>query len=159
MPQWVRVLGTSHQLQGGNFAGRRIRDPSYEKHVRSEIESRRFDFVFEEAAGLGPTIAENLTRELLDHDHYLDVDPPVAIRASFGIANPSGHSFPISPYELGSRDVIGVEYVDPQDRRETLWLDRIAKTSFTSALFVCGYLHALSFSFSSLLKNPTPLQL
>jgi hypothetical protein len=144
----ISVLGISHQVQGvtkGTFE--KICDPSYRQYIETEIDSRRFDFVFEEASGLGPTIAEDVSLRILGKGHYLDVDPSLDTRPQFGIPGLRETCTLIHPSESRVTDGVRHEVMEVQDKREKLWVDRVKGQSFTSALFICGYLHMLSLAF------------
>jgi hypothetical protein len=61
----VLLLATLHEFQGfPGFQGS-VEDPSYASGIESCIRSVRIDFVFEEAAGLGPSTAEQRANSLL----------------------------------------------------------------------------------------------
>jgi hypothetical protein len=144
----VTLFGTIHQIQGAEKARPpQIDDPAYLTLVGRFMEDK--DFVFEEASGLGPTKAERLALEKLGPGRYQDVDPPVdpktGTRWPYGIGL-TGESFPIQPCMVLS-DFYRVEYIEPQDMRETLWTVKIVETDFTNALFICGELHTLSMAF------------
>ena len=144
----VTVLGISHQVQGVAKAKfRQVSDPSYERYIDGEIRSGRFDFVFEEATELGPTIAERLSIELLGEGRYLDVDPHPDNRPKFGIPDLTEGFTPINPCEPGNNDIVRHCALEAQAKREELWVKRVKTQPFNSALFICGYLHTLSLAF------------
>src|ERR1700693_1243607 len=93
----VTVLATLHEHQGAKGRSGNSEDPMYVKLLNQLLIAEEFDFIFEEAAGWGPTIAEKLSRSKLEPNRYLDVDPPACDRAKLGIP-------PISnePYMIGS---------------------------------------------------------
>jgi hypothetical protein len=88
MKKLAMVLAVPHQLQGLGFRGY-VEDPSYPKLLKQFVRED-VDFVFEEATGRGPTIAEGLTESLLGAGHYMDVDPPPTERKTLGIATAGG---------------------------------------------------------------------
>lgn len=145
----ISVLGISHRLQGARKAEhiQHIDDPSYQRYLEKQLLSEQFDFVFEEATEFGPTIAEKLAAEILGKDHYLDVDPHPKNRTRLGIPDLGNDYTPINPYEPKSKDFVQHEHLEGQAKREQLWVERVQGQSFTSALFICGYLHTLSLSF------------
>jgi hypothetical protein len=53
----VKVFGTSHRLQGAVNGRMNVDDPSYSDLLTMLFREEKPDFVFEEAAGLGPTTA------------------------------------------------------------------------------------------------------
>lgn len=138
----ITILGTVHQIQGAEKATwRKVEDPEFAK-LLTQLFLHGKDFVFEEASQLGPTKAQHLTKERLGIERYLDVDPHSDDRFAYRIGK-TGESFPIDPLtEL--TDFYYHEFEREHFKRETHWLRRISDTEFTSALFICGYLHALS---------------
>lgn len=137
------VLAVPHPLQGPKFAGH-IPDPSYGQFVKGLILDGP-DFVFEEASGKSPSIAEGISVRHLGVDHYLDFDPPENERAKYGIAAKTGGGGPIDP--CNSPDCYESSIIDEQRKREELWLQRVQQQSFKNALVIVGVLHGLSFSF------------
>jgi hypothetical protein len=136
------VLAVPHQLQGPGFAAF-INDPAYRELVGGLI--RGVDFVFEEAAGRGPSIAEELAKSLLEPGRYLDIDPPKDQRTKHGLAEATGGTEPIDVFRLP--DTYRWELVDEHRKREELWLQRILDKSFSRGLVICGTAHGLSFAF------------
>jgi hypothetical protein len=137
------IFGTVHRVQGALKAPnmKHVDDPDYKQFVEGQLRTNHFDFVFEEATGFGPTIAEDLATKILSADHYLDVDPSPKTRAQFGI--PPLHE---------ERVPLGEGYLIPEDLdvhalREELWVKRCTDQPFSHALFICGHLHTLSLSF------------
>jgi len=53
----VILLGTAHRVQGAERGICNIEDPDYETLVAQLCREYAVDFIFEEASGLGPTIA------------------------------------------------------------------------------------------------------
>jgi hypothetical protein len=107
--------------------------------------SEGVDFIFEEASGLGPTIAEKLALEQLAFGHYVDIDPARSERAEFGI--PANSSEPLM---IGAPPTVAFanwQVLDVHDKREELWLRRMKEHRFESALVICGLVHLLSFAF------------
>lgn len=138
------VLGTDHRLQGKNFQ-KSIDDPCYREIVEQLIPVHNLDFIFEEAAGFGPTHAEGLALSHLGPNRYLDVDPPRDERAKHGLSADTGEDFFVDLWQLPPC-VARTEYVDKHAAREKFWLTGIFSQNFTSALMVCGYPHCLSFA-------------
>jgi hypothetical protein len=144
----VTIFGVSHQVQGVTKAKfRQVADPSYAQYAEEEIRSGQFDFVFEEATELGPTIAERLSAKALGEGHYLDVDPHPDNRQKFGIASIGEYPTPINPCEPGNTDIAHGAVLEVHAKREELWVNRMKAQPFRSALFICGYLHTLSVAF------------
>jgi hypothetical protein len=138
------VLAVLHELQGPGFLGF-VDVPSYRELVKELIHTG-VDFVFEEAAGRGPSIAEDLTDSILKSGHYLDVDLPADERPQHGMAKKSVESVFIDP--CGNHpDSCGASIVDEQEKRENFWLQRIQSEQFTKGLVVCGIAHGLSLAF------------
>lgn len=147
MTKLITVFGTSHRLQGARQAEHmlHVEDPSYSRYLERQLRAKKFDFVFEEATEFGPTIAEELAIKVLGQGHYLDVDPHPKNRPKFGIPHLREEHTPIDPY--GNEGCIFHEDLEGQAKREELWVKHFKEQTFTSALFICGYLHTLSFSF------------
>lgn len=148
MESSISLLGTSHRLQGASKAEhiQHVDDPGFRRYLREQLETKRFDFVFEEATEFGPTIAEGLTKQFLGEGQYLDVDPHPRNRAKFGIPALREEHTPINPYGP-DEGFVQHEDLDGQGKREELWVRRIQGQSFKCALLICGYLHTLSLSF------------
>lgn len=143
----MQVLAVPHQLQGPCFEGY-VQDPSYERLVNRLV--RQADFVFEEAAGRLPSVAQTSTGKILGSGHYLDVDLPPGQRQQYGIAEKTGKDFPIDPSQLCSDvtpDIGDCVFVNEHRKREELWLQKIQSQVFEKGLMVCGTSHGLSFAF------------
>jgi hypothetical protein len=141
----LTVLGTLHALQGAEKRHGNTHDPMYEKLLKKLLASEGSDFIFEEASGLGPTIAEKFAREELGSGHYLDIDPAKHDRAPLGIP-PSSHE----PNMIGSPPKVAFanwQVLGAHARREELWLSSIQEQKFESALVICGLIHLLSFAY------------
>jgi hypothetical protein len=136
------VLAVPHQLQGSRFHGY-VKDPSYSLLVDNLM--RDADFVFEEAAGRGPSIAEQAAKSFDTPLQYLDFDPPRDERPKYGIAMDVGQGAPIDP--ANSPDVYEYSSVDEQSKREELWLHCVLSKPFEKALVIVGLAHSLSFAF------------
>lgn len=140
MTRTVKVLGVADRIQGQKFS-KYIEVPDYKVLVEQFISL--VDFVFEEAAGNAPTIAEALAKSFCEPRGYLDVDPSNQERPSLGIGNtkvlPCYPQFPVQlpPCEL----------IDEHGKREKEWLKRIQAENFKQALFICGVAHSFSFAF------------
>lgn len=143
MSQSVQLIAVPHQLQGPGFNGY-VADSSYSDWVESFVRAG-IDFVFEEASGRGPSIAEQLTHSILKPNCYLDIDPPANERHKYGLAASSATGGPIDP--SNSTDIYESPYVDEQRKREELWLKRIQSEKFKKGLMICGLAHSLSFAF------------
>jgi hypothetical protein len=132
MSRSVLLLATVHEFQGPGFAGY-VEDRSYTTGIESCIRSGRVDFVFEEAAGQSPSIAERYAKSLLQPGHYLDVD--------------CGR-IPTNPF-ITPKPICGFTSVTFAEhrKREELWLQRMNGQEFKKALLVCGVGHSLSFAF------------
>jgi hypothetical protein len=131
MTRCVVLLATLHEFQGPGFQGY-VEDSFYEDTVESCIRTGRIDFVFEEAAGRSPSIAEDHANSLLGPGHYLDVDRR---------DEPSLHS--------GPRPICGLTAVSVGQcrKREGVWFERMNGEDFKKALLICGVGHSLSFAF------------
>ncbi len=140
MSQSVQILSIPHQLQGSKFNGY-VKDPSYESLLEDLICG--VDFVFEEASGRRPSVAEILTGKVLGSDHYSDVDPAPGKREQFGIAEKTGKDCLID----AGPDSYHVHSTAEHLKREKMWLQKILDQPFGKALVVCGSAHGLSFAF------------
>ena len=80
----VTVLATLHVVQGAEKRLGNVNDPMYVALLDKLMISEGVDFIFEEASGLGPTIAEKLALERLPFGHYVDIDPGSAERPEVG---------------------------------------------------------------------------
>jgi hypothetical protein len=141
----VTVLGTLHVVQGAEKRLGNVYDPAYVELLNKLIISEEVDFIFEEASGLGPTIAEKLALEKLAFGHYVDIDPARDERSEFGIPSSSSE-----PNMIGSPPSVSFanwQILDAHAKREDLWLKRIQQSEFNSALVICGLVHLLSFAF------------
>jgi hypothetical protein len=141
----VTVLATLHVVQGAEKRVGNLHDPMYELLLNKLMISERADFVFEEASGLGPTIAEKLSVKQLGFDRYLDIDPARGDRAEFGIPSSSNE-----PDMIGEPPKVAFAHwqlLGVHAKREELWMERIQEQKFESALVICGLIHLLSFAF------------
>lgn len=147
MTKSVVVLAVPHQLQNPKTYGH-ISDPSYSNLIEVFI-NKGVDFVFEEASGLGPTIAQSLAESLLGVGHYMDIDPAPSDRAEYGIARITGgrRSFDPSEFESDQPDSYEFAIVEEQKKREELWSKRVADEPFEKGLAICGVCHGLSLAF------------
>ena len=133
-------------MQGAKRKKPNVDDPDYSDLLDRLIKDKNLDFVFEEATGLGPTIAEQLTGSSLGPNHYLDVDPPCDDRHKYGIFSTS-RPYPVDPDDLESyKHSPSCEGVEQQGIKEGIWLERIRTKEFSRAVMICGYLHTLSFA-------------
>jgi len=138
----VTVFAVPHPLQGPGFAGF-VDDENYSDLVHGFIRDG-VDFVFEEASGLGPSIAEHLAESLLGPGRYLDFDPPLSERHKYGIGIAGGGELiepgiSLARYEFAT--------VDENRKREEIWTRRVAAQPFDKGLAICGVCHGLSFAF------------
>jgi hypothetical protein len=141
----VTVLATLHLIQGAEKRVGNVQDPMYLELLNKLMVSEGVDFIFEEASGLGPTIAEKLALEKLAFGHYVDIDPPKGDRAEFGIPSISSE-----PHMIGSPPNVSFanwQILEAHAKREEIWLKRIQQHEFHSALVICGLVHLLSFAF------------
>jgi len=141
----VTVLATLHVVQGAEKRVGNVHDPMYIALLNQLMESEQVDFIFEEASGLGPTIAEKLALERLAFGHYVDFDPAKGDRSDFGIPAVSSE-----PHMIGSPPSVAFanwQILETHAKREDLWLQRIQQRSFQSALAIVGLVHLLSFAF------------
>jgi len=140
----VTVLGTLHALQGAEKRLGNVHDPVYVALLNQLMTSEAVDFIFEEASGLGPTIAEKLALEKLAFGHYVDLDPARGDRAEFGLPLDSHE-----PHMIGAPPKVAFAHwqlLDVHAKREELWIRRIQQSDFKSALVICGLVHLLSFA-------------
>lgn len=141
----ITVLATLHVLQGAEKRLGNVHDPMYMALLNQLMTSEQVDFIFEEASGLGPTIAEKLALEKLAFGHYVDIDPARGERAEFGI--PANSNEPHMIGEPPNAALANWQVLETQAKREELWVRRIQQHEFQSALIICGLVHLLSFSF------------
>jgi hypothetical protein len=141
----ITVLATLHVVQGAEKRIGNMHDPMYVALLHKLVASEGVDFIFEEASGLGPTIAEKLALEKLAFGHYVDVDPAKADRSELGIPPMSSE-----PNMIGSPPSVSFanwQILDAHLKREELWVRRIRQHAFQSALAIVGLVHLLSFAF------------
>jgi len=141
----VTVLATLHVFQGAEKRLGNVHEPVYLELLNKLMLSEQVDFIFEEASGLGPTIAEKLALEKLPFGHYVDIDPARNDRPAFGIPFSSAE-----PNMIGNPPTVAFanwQILDVHARREKLWVERIQQRRFESALAICGLVHLLSFAF------------
>jgi hypothetical protein len=143
----VAVLGVPHQIQGVGFPNY-IHDQPYSRLVADF--AAEVDFVFEEAAGCGPSIAEDVAASVLGLGHYLNVDPPRSERPKNGLAMDTGGVEAIDTDQIVNGlvpDIYRWEIVDEHRKREQFWVQRIVAQSFNKGLLICGSAHGLSVAF------------
>jgi hypothetical protein len=116
MPRYITILGTSHDLQGAEKRKSSVNDPTFSEAIEFLLSGK--DFVFEEASGCGPTIAEESAHEKLGPGHYLDVDPSRAHRERYGIGDTGGQPIPID-FLHPVDGYLCPEYDLEQEKRET----------------------------------------
>jgi hypothetical protein len=120
--------------------------------LRQLIAEDKLDFIFEEATGLGPTIAQNLSLNELGANRYLDVDPSRENRERFGIPADTN-----DPLMIGSPMTIAAFYDtvfhEVHAKREVFWIREMRKQQFDKALIIVGQNHTLSFAFRLLDEN------
>ena len=141
----VKVFATLHVFQGAEKRLGNVHDPNYIALLDKLMISEGVDFIFEEASGLGPTIAEKLALEKLPFGHYVDIDPARNDRPAFGIPVSSAE-----PNMIGTPPTVAFanwQILDVHAKREELWVKRIQQRRFKSALAICGLVHLLSFAF------------
>jgi hypothetical protein len=141
----VTVLATLHVIQGAEKRLGNVHDAVYVELLNKLMISEGVDFIFEEASGLGPTIAEKLALEKLPFGHYVDIDPARNERPAFGIPVSSAE-----PNMIGNPPTVAFanwQILDVHAKREELWLKRMQQREFQSALVICGLVHLLSFAF------------
>lgn len=140
----VTVLATLHVVQGAEKRVGNVHDPMYVGLLEKLMRDEGVDFIFEEASGLGPTIAEKLALERLAFGHYVDIDPARGERAEFGI--PANSSEPLMIGAPPGAAYAQWQILDAHAKREELWLRRMQQRKFESALVICGLVHLLSFA-------------
>jgi len=141
----VTVLATLHVIQGAERRVGNLHDPIYAALLSKLMISEGVDFIFEEASGLGPTIAEKLALQELGFGRYLDVDPARGDRPEFGI--PANSSEPNMIGEPPTAAFANWQILSVHAKREELWAKRMQQHDFQSALVICGLVHLLSFAF------------
>jgi hypothetical protein len=144
MTKSVAVLAVPHQLQGPGFRDY-VEDPSYPLLLKLLMRVHDVDFVFEEAAGRHPSVADCSATAFHRPAQYLDIDPPPEERPKYGIAMEVGGGAGIDPCH--SPDYYESSKVDEQRKREELWVSRIVSTPFQKALVIVGVAHGLSVAF------------
>ena len=142
MTRSVLVLGVAHELQGSKFQGY-VDDPSYGLLLKSSMHG--VDFVFEEAAELGPSKAEDLAIFILGAGHYVDIDPSQGERSKYGIPEITAEGYPVDP--MHSTESYGSLLMDAQRMREEFWIQRIEQQTFKKAVAIVGIGHSLSIAF------------
>jgi hypothetical protein len=152
MSRLVKILGTQHELQGCQKRAGNLNDPLYLPLLKELIAQDALDFVFEEATGLGPTIAQNLSVNEMGANRYLDVDPSRENREKFGISADSNE-----PNMIGSPMAVWAYYdalfYEVHAKREVLWIQEMRKQEFERALMIVGQNHTLSLAFRLLAEN------
>jgi hypothetical protein len=133
MARSVILLATLHEFQGLEKYPDSVDDPSFASGVESCIRSRRLDFVFEEAAELGPSTAEQCSILILGPGRYLDID------SGRDKPNPFGGSKPICGFTAINMGL--------SKKREDTWFQRVDAQDFKEGLLICGVAHSLSFGF------------
>jgi hypothetical protein len=145
MPAQITILGTCHDVQGlDKWKGRKIGEKDYQEILLGRLQDK--DFLFEEATGLGPSIAERLAEKKLGIGHYFDIDPPLLRRSAHGIPNETGNCFPLDPFD-DYTEFLCESFVETHEKREDLWVRYVQDQSFENALLVCGQMHLLSMAF------------
>ncbi len=140
MPGKITVLGTHHEIQGlENRQTPNVDDPDYAKLIRNLTRGESIDLLFEEAAGLGPSVASKMMP-----DRYVDVDPSAAERVRLGI-DVAEDSEPVDHWN--SKEMLHRHKLEGQERREQFWLEKIKNEKFDRGLLICGMNHLLSMSF------------
>jgi hypothetical protein len=141
---------TLHQLQGLQNRQGNVDDPNYSRLIHGLIlgqmtdDDEKLDFIFEEASGLGPTIAEQMATKDCGN-RYLDVDPSHEERMKHALPKETCECLPIGP--VNATTWAYRQLLDGHIRREEFWLKKIKGKDFRAALMVCGREHLLSFSF------------
>jgi hypothetical protein len=141
----VTVLATLHVTQGAEKRVGNVNGPMYVTLLNKLLVSESVDFIFEEASGLGPTIAEKMALERLAFGHYVDIDPARSERTDFGIPTNSSE-----PNMIGAPPTVAFanwQILEAHAKREELWMQRMKQHEFQSALVICGLVHLLSFAF------------
>jgi hypothetical protein len=141
----VTVLATLHSVQGAEKRIGNVYDPNYAALLKKLIASEGVSFIFEEASGLGPTIAEKLALEQFAFGHYVDIDPARSERVDYDI--PASSTEPNMIGALPSVSFAHWQILNAHAKREELWVKRMQQRDFTSALAICGLVHLLSFAF------------
>jgi hypothetical protein len=143
------VLGIDHGLHGAEKcpAKKQIADPTYGVLIKKLIADFELDYIFEEAAECGPTIARNVAD--LGGVGYCDVDLALPNRILSGVES----DFDFEDYVIyeindprmpNPEPFATLKKVETQFGRERLWVARISETSFTKGLMICGYAHLFS---------------
>jgi hypothetical protein len=145
----VILLGTAHRVQGAERGICNIEDPDYETLVAQLCREYAVDFIFEEASGLGPTIAEKFALATIGPHRYKDIDPSAADRKRLGISAETGKDYRIGKLNFATNQwgFGREELIDAHEIREHFWLPFIREQRFIKALVICGQAHLLSFAF------------
>jgi hypothetical protein len=145
----VILLGTAHRVQGAERGICNIEDPDYETLVDQLCREYAVDFIFEEASGLGPTIAEKFALANIGLHRYKDIDPSAADRKKLGIPAETGKDYRIGKlnFDTNHWGFAREELIDAHGTREYFWLPFIREQRFIKALVICGQAHLLSFAF------------
>lgn len=130
------VLGTYHDVQGLKKFNEKfslnVDDPNYKTILRESL-GHGVDFIFEEAAGEGPSVAS----EMLANDRYIDIDSETTEKS-------------LSRFR---EQVETVLFFPPplnllaEDWREECWVKKIKAQQFETGLVICGVAHSLSIAF------------
>ncbi|SRR6266567_3097731 len=145
MGRLVVVLATQHELQGAEKRMGSVNDPLYTELLEELVHAEGLDFIFEEATGLGPTIAEKLSLSKLGPKRYLDVDPSLDERERFGIPKVTNNPFMVGPPPDAA--FADWQFHEVHAKREKFWIQRMIERDFKAALMICGIAHGLSFTF------------
>ena len=153
MKRTVILLGTAHRVQGAERGICNIEDRDYETLLEQLWLKYSVDFIFEEASGLGPTIAEKLAWSKIGPHRYKDIDPSAADRKKLGMASETGKDYRIGKlnFDTNHWGSAREELIEAHETREHFWLPFIREQQFAKALVICGQAHLLSFAFR--LKN------
>jgi hypothetical protein len=148
----IAIFGTSHRIQGAVNSKNKVwsvEDPSYSDLLATLFRDQKPDFVFEEAAGSGPTTASCKADAELGPGKYLDIDPSCEQRESLGLDGDSGENFNVNPMADGqAHDTASWAKIGQHRKREALWVSKIQSTKFTSAILIVGMNHLLSLAYT-----------
>lgn len=141
--QKLVVFGTNHNVQGlEKFVGS-LDDPDYKPILQYLKKKHDVDFIFEEAAGDGPSIAS----DMIMPGRYLDIDAETTAEALYQFSEDS-HSLVLEPPDILRVKEAPLKLgLEVQEWRESTWLRKIQVVRFETGLLICGVAHTLSMVF------------
>jgi hypothetical protein len=150
----VILLGTAHRIQGAERGICNIEDPDYETLVAQLWREYAVDFIFEEASGLGPTIAEKFALANIGPHRYKDIDPSAADRKKLGLPPETGKDYRIGKlnFDTNHWGFGREEQIDAHETREHFWLPFIREQRFIKKLCAVEFLGEIPWVLSEKLE-------